>query len=765
MRRQAEVLSTMGPVVQTRVGATSRTCSVFLIAAAVACTFTGASRLPASPGADADGNGYIDRRDYVYFGICLVISGPGREPLFSECVTRFDEDGDGDIDLRDFGGFARALGHLPIPLRDRSGSAITVHSTEPYDGRHTCAGSCHAHDIDHIANGLHFQQGRTDVNGNIEMGDDAFGDGRWWNFSRGRYGRWATGLDPTSKNNSDPREIGMTSFAWIRDCGGCHVGGGPGEFDRDGLPYFDFASGPSGRFGFEALGKTWDDVRLDGDYSVLDMATGEVIAARWDQTGLSGPDCLFCHRADRTMQGATSMNLTWRQATLAGGVSLVDAAGQPVRAFEAAGTAGQGWYSNLDIQGGKATVLQIDYAIGVADGSLLGDTEGTVSLAPPSFAGKPTDEACAPCHGQTLRGSGPWFDEGDIHYAKLNNRRDADPANDIPNNRSTACTYCHPGNLEHNFAKGNFPGKHWRDDLDWVNFRSCRECHLEDSPVRHPDAPKLPGSLAIHVAMWEYPDVLSCEACHIPYGPLSHAAFDSSITATFTTLPSNLFYSADPLDPTNPDKSRWYPNLIFKTDSDGKQRLFPGGTKPYVYWADWDQHGTPADLTDDTIAPVVASQIRILNGGAALPGVTDDNGDGRLEINRPEEILPYIQYLKGENPQQRVLATRPVLVKGLRVWYEDPMAPGGVNSFDFENQGIAMEYWTSAVSSVDHHVQPAEKAWGFSPAGTGSGCSDCHRPATQDSPVFDRKILIDPYDTTGQPEYRTVRQLTGLNPP
>jgi hypothetical protein len=184
-----------------------------------------------------------------------------------------------------------------------------------------------------------------------------------------------------------------------------------------------------------------------------------------------------------------------------------------------------------------------------------------------------------------------------------------------------------------------------------------------------------------------------------------------------------------------------------------------------VYWADWNQNRTPADLSDDTIAPVVAQQLRILTGGVALPGVTDDNADGRLEINRPEEILTYIQYLKGGNAQERVLATRPVLVKGKRVWYEDPQTPGGVGSFDIEGQGIVMEDWSSSVSSVDHAVFPKDKAWGYSPTDPSAGCRDCHRPATHDSPVFDRKILVDPHGLDGKPVYETVRQMTGLNPP
>lgn len=80
-----------------------------------------------------------------------------------------------------------AQGHENIVLRDRWGSPLTVASTEPYSPRKTC-GECH--DIDAIANGYHFQQGRTDAHGDIQMADDFNGDGRDWLKSDGMYGKW-----------------------------------------------------------------------------------------------------------------------------------------------------------------------------------------------------------------------------------------------------------------------------------------------------------------------------------------------------------------------------------------------------------------------------------------------------------------------------------------------------------------------------------------------------------------------------------------------
>lgn len=78
-------------------------------------------------------------------------------------------------------------GHANIVLRDRAGNALLVASAEPYSPRQTC-GPCH--DIDEIANGYHFQQGRTDADGTVQTADNFFGDGRPWLKSDGMYGKW-----------------------------------------------------------------------------------------------------------------------------------------------------------------------------------------------------------------------------------------------------------------------------------------------------------------------------------------------------------------------------------------------------------------------------------------------------------------------------------------------------------------------------------------------------------------------------------------------
>lgn len=712
----------------------------------------------ATIGGDYDGDGYVGRADYALWQPCLA--GPLSAPP-GACTVAADLDADGDIDLQDLSLLIRELGHLPMPLKDAQGNVIVAGSTVPYSGRHTC-GDCHP--VDTITNGSWFQDGRTDSAGNIDMRDDYNGDGRFWVKSGGRYGKWGQSFQfmLAAKDNTHPSQIDQTSFAWVRDCSGCHPGGGPGELDRDGERYYD---PDTGEFGYEKLGRTAADVALDGDYSVQNYATGTVTLAPWNVTGTSGPDCLLCHRNDRPIVNGTDMSHGWRRAILATGAALVDNTGASVPAFAAAGTAGQGWFSNL-VTGTSPPRLQIDYAVGLTNGSLMEDAGGALALSPSSVTWPPKDIACWGCHPFSTISGTTWFTDRDVHYRKFNRLNDADPNNDIPPLESRVCTVCHMGDINHNIGKGNSPQIHYRNDLDWQNQLTCRNCHLPRlsdgtaNPLKHPDAPDVPGSTLIHnTDMYE---TLSCQFCHIPY-PLVPCVVFRDITIPGTVGMSYDFYSADPLNPDDPDKSRWYPSFIQKADVDGVLRWFPASIWNTIYFADWDQKGTPEDLSDDIIAPIYTWRVAQAVGSSPLPVVTDDNGDGKLEINRPEEIHAYFQVLKGNDANGRQIAANPVLVKGKRVWYEDSAAPGGVNSFDPDGTGIPIE-WYPYIWGMDHNVLPKEESLGYH-ANPAAGCTQCHRPLSLDSPVIDRLILVDPYAADGQPVYETVRHLTGLNPP
>ena len=76
--------------------------------------------------------------------------------------------------------------HPEIVLMDYDGNEISLDSNIPYSPKNTC-GECH--DYDAITNAYHFQQGRTDADGNIIVSDDLDSRNPWL-VSRGMYGKW-----------------------------------------------------------------------------------------------------------------------------------------------------------------------------------------------------------------------------------------------------------------------------------------------------------------------------------------------------------------------------------------------------------------------------------------------------------------------------------------------------------------------------------------------------------------------------------------------
>lgn len=120
----------------------------------------------------------------VFAAIVLTISAGG-------CDRSSSGGGGGGVVVGGGGGGALPppAEHASVELRDVHGDPIPVGSNEPYSPRQTC-GVVGCHDIDEIANGYHFQQGRTDLNGNIITKEDYFNDGRTFLQSPGMYGKW-----------------------------------------------------------------------------------------------------------------------------------------------------------------------------------------------------------------------------------------------------------------------------------------------------------------------------------------------------------------------------------------------------------------------------------------------------------------------------------------------------------------------------------------------------------------------------------------------
>ena len=479
--------------------------------------------------------------------------------------------------------------------------------------------------------------------------------------------------------------------------------------------------------------------------------------AAWDVTGVSEPDCLSCHRKDRSVDVPTQKdnNTSWRQVTLRGMTSLVDSGGASVPAYAAAATAGQGWWSTLTQAGSPptASVLQIDYSEGVADGSLL-EVGGTLQFNGENLIETPVDFACWGCHAfpDGKKRGRVWFDETeDIHYGYFSNLNDADPTNDIPPEESQGCTACHPSEIDHDFDKGNSFAGSVRNSTDY-SVTTCRDCHLASSPLKHPDAPE-PTS-AIHQEQ-KHLDTMSCTLCHSPFKTkAADLVVDNSVTGSGVGYTTAEFLSSDPQDPTNPDKTSWYPALEWKTDKDGVDRLFPAKTLNTVWWGNWDDNGTPGNTTDDVIEPTILWRLRQLTAGNPIAGAADDNGDGKAELNTDAEILAAIAAIEAFNDSygNPLVADKAILIRGGYAWYEDA---GALASFELHGSGIKAESWVPF--SIDHNIRSSTEA-----LGAGGDCGACHGGAGTD--VFDRSVLVDPWDPTAAPVYDTPRNLTGVSP-
>ena len=134
-----------------------------------------------------------------------------------------------------------------------------------------------------------------------------------------------------------------------------------------------------------------------------------------------------------------------------------------------------------------------------------------------------------------------------------------------------------------------------------------------------------------------------------------------------------------------------------------------------------------------------------------LSKITDDNGDGVVEVNRPEEIDALIQSVG-----QR-LADVDYPMDGKRVvWVMDDR----VYSSGTEFRTLDMHSWEASpyanVHTYNHDVLPANAALGV------NGCTDCHHPEAE---FFFASTLKHRFDENAQPVTEPQYQALGLSLP
>jgi len=575
--------------------------------------------------------------------------------------------------------------HPKVILKGFEGRELTPESKAPYSPKKTC-GACH--DYDQITKGYHFQQGRTDGTGKIRI-SDAYDQKYPWNLSSGMYGKHGLASMDSSqlarKINPNPSEIDKSSFFFVQNCGICHPGGGWGEYDRKGNLYYDEESK---KFGYEISG---DDPRFDGDYTPFSMGN-EKYESPWNLSGVSEADCLICH-----LKG-----YQWKErgATLRG------------KFFKHGPAVGAGWATmNLSQDGSgemKADAVEVDYMKKeVADFENL-DLQ---------IVRRPPDENCRFCHTASdgrKRGS-QWSPETDIHQAK-----------------GLDCLSCHPGNKEHNFAKGDSLQGTVRDDLDHT-MNSCEDCHYRRKDkraprYRHPFSPR-------HMKR------IACQTCHIPFQTGSEDLVYDHSTGETKIFETQKFLSDDPLNPRKPTPvppSVWYPAF-----RDVKGKIVPVKPLSVIYWGDLDEK-------NNVVKPIFLWKIRDLK----KPPLGDEDGDGTPEINTPEEMKAFLRALKGKDRFGNPVAQHPVLMKGGFLYQLDRR--GEVEKIKHEQaphrngagQAEPVDF------SLSHNVVSGPNVIGA------RGCQDCH---SRKSSFFLRKVLIDPYDEKGNPVYMEAWERMGID--
>jgi hypothetical protein len=605
---------------------------------------------------------------------------------------------------------ARALGVCPpFKLRDEKGREIDpvkkLNATEPYSPKQTC-GQTGCHDYAKITRGFHFTQGKGEA-----LPPEYARRYQWVSFPGNYGGNWCSPAplyrQLAPKKNASARTIDMTSFEFVTaTCGNCHPGGGPLEYDRDGHRYDERMRDPAA--GLVPGG----DNGFDGDY----------YKALWSKTGVIEADCLLCHMpgygyAQRNDQLAR-LNFRW------------------------AATAGAGFGTIVgEVKAGQTPTVRYDPARFQADGTVK------VHIAP-----EPRNETCLNCHFKP-----DWKKRG-ASYS---------PRTDVHAVAGLRCVDCHAAGSrsadprirdreEHQFGKGDDPSGWVRNDLD-NTVRSCESCHLQgwrNSPrARHDWLPPL------HL------EKLSCQACHIPARTVKSALVQAS----------DIFNPAPRISP--PAKHIWafYDQERVFWNHYGELDLFTGKDMPtnvsrptlarykgkiypvnqvHSAWVGFEEEGKPGLnqlFMRDFFMMWMQHRGDPKNKYPELAAITDDDHDGLIEVNRPEEIDALLAATR------RHLTETGFPLAGRRlVWVSDSRA----HYSSKESRELPREaHEATAYASVykySHDVAPARAALGS------GGCIDCHRLG---SSFFEGRVLSETFSAQdGRPRWVPNHATLGISP-
>lgn len=337
-------------------------------------------------------------------------------------------------------------GDIIDPTKDAEGNPVDPNLPVQQQGipravstKKTC-GACH--DYNRVTRGYHFQAGRDELYPEPPSGDTPAAD-----RGPGFFGKWQAlyQRELAPKHFEDPNEVDLPPFQWMVDCGVCHPGGGPAEYDRSGQRY--------------------DDV-LKLDRGVTMFGDGDYHESAWDKTGVMEADCFICHldSYEYSIRAQQIKKLNFKfAATAAAGFGYV-------------------WGSVRDGQQPKVYYKKD-----------LFRSDGTVFL----HIRRPSDRQCTQCHDMSSvqkRGSS-WHNHyiqdvhsdqgltctdchnGDIRHNFAKGNSSSQSIRDDLDNTNLSCKKCHEAS-EHgapNYSHPGLPPLH----LERI---ACEACHITHRP-------------------------------------------------------------------------------------------------------------------------------------------------------------------------------------------------------------------------------------------------------------------------------------------
>jgi len=591
----------------------------------------------------------------------------------------------------------------PFFLLTQNGETINpvlgINIDEPYSPKQTC-GKCHDYEL--ITSGFHFQQGKDEAADSLQASRS-----KWVSHAGNYGGNWCSPAPLYSylspKQNSTEKLMDMTSFDFVNKCGVCHPGGGSLEYDRNNRRYDEIMADQA--FNFVDGAKN----QLDGDY----------YKAHWKASGVIEADCFLCHLPEYNNKERVRQiqQFNYQYATLAAsGLGKVDGA----------------------VKSGEAITITYDISKFNADGRLE-----------PHIVKEPRNEACLSCHakpGYKKRGA-DFSHRNDVHLAA-----------------GLKCVDCHPagsaatderinGYEMHQIAKGDDPGGVVRNDLD-NTMRTCTDCH---------DKGYLGAPYATHSWLPQlHLEKIACQTCHIPNRYVKSAHYVASdVFNPGTKIPSKgkhlwTFYG--------PDIQYWnhYGDLEMMGYADKPTFAFQPELIRYkgkIYPANRVHTSWPGLLSaanEPLMQPKMSDVYKLWDSfkknPAAYPDlakINDDNGDGVIEINRPEEIEALIFSIGNmlANINYPIGDQQPVWVMNNRVY------TSGEDFFE-----LTMEDWEASpygnVHTYNHDIQAANAALGA------KSCTECH---ATNADFFYASVLQYPVDKSGNIALQRQYEVLGMN--